>query len=185
MNERDTVLALTRLAFLDAIILSLLSVQSVLPFVFLVMLWLAPIVFALEITLVPHRIAWVSGLVVPALALALLGLDIGLWASVYFVLGATLGMAWRLRLPWIARQIGLSVVFVLTVAAIFVIFGKLVRIDWKEISAVLEKINQIGVVPVLPAMIVGFVLWAIILSVAMDRLLQRVLRQISMEPSSL
>lgn len=181
MNEREVIVSLTRVAFLDAIILSLLSVQSVMPFVFLMLLWLIPLVFALEIYLVPIRVVWISALVVSVLALALLGVSIGFWAVVYVTLGITLGTCRRFRLPWFVRSISLGLACAVAMAVVFLIFGKLSQTSWQEVVVILEDVDRISYVPIIPALTAGFLLWVIMLSVSMDWFFWRLLRQMSIE----
>lgn len=183
MNERALITALTQIAMLNAIILSFLGIQFIIPFAFILLLWIVPTIFALEIILgdVPWQLAFLSGLVLLALAFTLFGLDVGLWTIVYLLVGSLSGWGQRFGLHWSIRLLSTTLAFALLLVAMIAVLGWLVQIEWQEIKEILENLNQFNPLPTLaliPAMGIGLVTWAIMLSVGVEWFLSRVLRHL-------
>ena len=177
MNERMRVASLTRMAFLNAIIISFLSMQFVMPAAFVLLLALVPVIFALAFAEVSAVTATLSSFALILISSLLFGLDVGLWTLVYGLVGLVLGMSWRLHLPWGLRLAGTSLAFATGLAAAVALFAWISRVSWQDVGNLLSRVDIRGFVPLLPAAAVGLTAWSVAMAATADRILGRVLRQ--------
>lgn len=178
MTERAQVVASTQMAMLNAIILSLLSIQFIVPFAFILLIWIVPTIIALQVYHVPLKLMLLSGLVIIGLSFILFGIDVGFWMVVYISAGSVLGISRKLNYHWSFRLLSVAFAFTVSLLAIMIIFGWLTQISWQEIQNVLAKLSLFNQIPLLPAMVGGLITWTVIISVVVDWFLSRVLRQL-------
>ena len=103
MNERTRLMVLTRMALLNGVVLTLLSLQFVSPPAFFLLLWIAPAVFGIEASLTPLPLTLVSSLLIVVIAGGLFGLAIGVSAALFVLVGMVAGTTRRWRWIGIAR----------------------------------------------------------------------------------
>ena len=178
MNDRVQILRLTQIAFLNALILSFLGIQFVIPFASIALLLVIPVIFALQVYHVPIKIAFISGLAIVILSFVLYGVILCIWSLTYFVLGITLGWSYRNRIPFGYRLFLVSLVFYVSILGIMIIFGRMANITWEYISDTIKNQQLLQQVPLIPIMGIGLMGWAILNSFGTDRILYRVLHQL-------
>jgi hypothetical protein len=178
VTERDWILALTRVAFLDAVVFSFLSIQFVMPPTFVILLWVVPTVFALQAYHVPLRLTGSSGVLVVLMSSVVFGIAIGIWTWIYFMAGCVLGVGRRYHLPLVLRLLTTAMTFATCLFASVIVFGWLANISWQEISAALVLLPAPDQIPILPCMIVGLALWSMLLSLGTESSLARILRHL-------
>lgn len=110
--EKRRLTALTLVAALDAIMLTLISAQFVAPPVFIALLCVVPVIFSLQVLWAPLWVALESGALVTLVALALYGPVIGVWVAAYVITGLISGLGRKLRLPAPLRVVALTVTLV-------------------------------------------------------------------------
>lgn len=178
MKDRDQILGLTQVAFLNALILSFLGVQFIIPFTSIVLLVVIPVIFALQVYHVAIRVAFLSSLTVVILSSILFGVVLGFWTLVYFVLGMALGWGFRKRLPFGLRLFLVGLLFCISLILLMVAFGWMADITWTEILMAVSRYELFNQVPLIPLMGLGLVGWAFINTFGADRILGRVLHQL-------
>ena len=178
MNDRAQILGLTQIAFLNALILSFLGVQFVIPFASIVLLLVIPVIFALQVYHVAIRVAFLSGLSVVVLSTILFGVVLGIWTLVYFVLGIALGWGRRNRLPSALRLFLVSLLFCVAIIAIMFAFGWMANITWVGITGTLAHYQLLNRLPLIPLIGLGLAGWALLNTLGADQILSRVLRQL-------
>lgn len=178
MNDRDRILALTQIAFLNALILSFLGVQFVIPFASIVFLVVIPVIFALQVYHVAIRVTFLSGMTVIMLSSILFGIVLGFWTLVYFVLGLALGWGCRKRMPTVIRVFLVSLLFCISLIVLIIAFGWMADITWTEISVAVSRYELLNQFPLIPLMVLGLVGWAFLNTFGADRILSRVLQQL-------
>jgi hypothetical protein len=141
MRERLAVVSLTRLAFLNALALSFLSLQYVFPASFLVSLWVIPVVFALEIILCGPRDFLLSAVLMAGLGFIFFGLPTGCWTIVYLAIGGVIGLLYRHKIPWFFRILLGILAYGLALTGIVAIFLILLGLTTVDISALAEQIS--------------------------------------------
>ena len=163
MNNRDQILALTRLAFLNAIFLAAMSVQFVIPPLFLIFLWLLPALFAIQAYYAPMRLVALSAFMVALLSFSLLGFTGGLWSLVYAWVGVALAVSWR-RGQWGRRILVTGLALFAALLAAIVIMAWLVQVTWLDAVAIAARLSLMPPDRLLPAAIVALFIWSLILA---------------------
>lgn len=134
MHDTDRVLALTEAAMYCALAISLLSLQFVIPVLFVVMVWLIPVVFAVTAVRLPLRIAVTVCVLIVILSLGVFGPVTGAWAVFYAVFGMCSGWLHRLQI-WIVVQICcLTLVFAVLCAVLVALYAELANLSLAEIQ---------------------------------------------------
>lgn len=178
MSERDLLRALTNVAVLNAVVLSLVAIQFVLPFAVLLSLWLVPSVIALKWYFAPPRVALVSSVILLVFASILFGPDIGLWTAIFIPVGSIAGLLYRASLPPLVRGGLIALTFVVLLLALVWFVVWLTSVDWRAFLQAFEDLTPFTTLPLLPALGIGFALLTIVLGLAVDWLLSRILRQL-------
>lgn len=178
MNERAQIAVLVKIAFLNAIILSFLSVQFVMPAMFLLFLAFLPVVFALMFYYAPARMAILGTLALTIIASVLFTPYTGLWTLLYGLVGTVLGLAWRLGFPWPLRLAGTILTFAISLGGIIALFMRVTQIGWQELRGVVEQVGIPGQFPLTSVIAVGLVTWAAALGIVANWTLGRVLGQL-------
>jgi hypothetical protein len=178
MNNRDQILGLTRVAFLNALILSFLGIQFVFPFASIFLLVVIPVIFALQVYHVSIRLAFLSNFTLVLFSSILFGIVLGIWTIVYFVLGMVLGWSFRNQIKFILRISLVSLLFCISLITLMFAFGWIANITWEEISEVIGKYELLNQYPLIPFMVLGLMVWGFLNSLGADRILSRVLKQI-------
>jgi hypothetical protein len=180
MNDRRQVLALTQAAFLNALILSFLSLQFVLPPIFILLLWVLPTIFALEVYNLPAKIAVLSNVIVLAIAFILFGPTLGFWALVYLLVGGGVALQRQWHLPWVVR-LPITIVFLtLALLGVTLAMGWVAQINWTEAGNLIKSVGMQQLLSV-PVILLGLGGWAAILSLSIDKTLSKVLEYLSAE----
>jgi hypothetical protein len=176
MSQRERLLRLTRIAFLDGLALSLLSLQFVVPPLLVVMLVIVPAVIALQIYHAPDGFTFLSLLVLVLAAYVLYGPVSAVWTAVYAVIGAAMGLARRAKAPYAARLLVEGPLCVAGIAAAAFTFAALAGMRWADLAAFLSPLpwlrQYFG-----PLFAAGVLAWGLISSAGSDAFLQRVLNQ--------
>lgn len=178
MNDRTLILNLTQVAFLNALILSLLGIQFIFPFASVVLLIIVPVVFALQIYHRAIKISILSGLLVVLLSSILFGVIMGLWTLVYLILGIALGLGFQYRIPLGLRFGLVGSLFSVSLAIIILVLGWLAGINVLDITAMLSRYGLSNRVPLAVLIGIGLIGWAFMTALGSDRILSRVLSQI-------
>jgi hypothetical protein len=178
VNYRDKILGLTQIAFLNALILSFLGVQFVIPFASIVLLIVIPVIFALQVYHVAIRLVFLSGLTVVILSSILFGVVLGIWNLVYFALGIALGWSCRKRIPIGLRLFMVSLLFCISLIVLIVAFGWMADINWADITIAITRYKPLNQLPLIPVMGIGLLGWAFLNTFGADRILSRVLKQL-------
>jgi hypothetical protein len=183
MTDRNQMLALTQVAFLSALILSLVSIQFVLPFSFVLLLLIVPVIFALQTYHVGIPTSLLSGLMVVFLSFAVFGIAIGLWTFLYYLAGNILGIGQRYRFPWLLRILSNTFAFSTSLCTILLAFGWLTHISWQDITNSLSSYPMLNSIIGIRFLFTGMIVSALLASVVADNFLTRVLRQLYLRPS--
>jgi hypothetical protein len=178
MNDREKVLTLNRIAFLDALIFSFLGIQFVIPLAFILLLIIIPTIIALQFYHMPIKHALLSGLLLLVLTFALFGISIALWELLYFVVGGAIGIGWRFHIHILLRLLLATIVFVISLLVIAFSFGALAQVSWQDIISLMARYPWALQVPWIPIILVGLSIWAMLLSLGVENLLSRVLKQL-------
>lgn len=178
MNDREIILTLNHIAFLDALIFSFLGIQFVFPPVFILLLVIIPTIIALQFYHMPVKYALLSEFLLIVLTMALFGISIALWELLYFGVGAAIGIGWRFHFHILLRLLVATVVFVICLAMIVISFGALAQVSWRDIISSMAQYPWLLQVPWIPITLVGFAVWAIFMSLGVENLLSRVLKQL-------
>jgi hypothetical protein len=178
MNDREKIFTLNRIAFLDALIFSFLGIQFVIPLAFVLMLVVIPTIIALQFFHMSLKYALLSGLLLLALTFALFGISIGLWGLLYFVVGGVIGLGWRFHIHILLRLLLATIVFVISMIVIVFSFGALAQVSWRDIISSMAQYPWLLQVPWIPIILVGLSVWALLMSLGVENLLSRVLKQL-------
>ena len=181
MNEREKVLNLNRIAFLDALILSFLGFQFVIPLAFILLLIIIPTIIALQFYHIPLNQAVLSGLVLIVLVFFLFGFSVALWELLYFVVGGAIGFSRRFRIHIIFRLLLATLLFGICMGMIVVSFGLLAQITWQDIMSEMVNYPLLFQLPWIPIFLMGLFVWAFLLSLGVENLFSRVLTQLYVE----
>jgi len=142
------------------------------------MLLLLPVVFILQTYISQIRHVFLSGALVLGISLSIYGVGIFSWAVVYWFVGIVGGSLWKANLAKIWRMIMGMISYISCFAALILIFGWLVELDWKEIMVTYDKmVSGINVSFVVTAGI-GIFVWGLFLSILADWLVGRILKQV-------
>jgi len=182
MNDRDRLLLLTRIAFLNAIILSFLAVQFVISPIYIVFLVLIPVTFGLQIYHASLGKAALSFILVITLAFLLFGIVVGYWALIYAIIGCGLGLARKYRLPYWLRLPMISTTYFLSITGILYTFGRFANISWDDLMAVISGYLPLEGVQIFSMLSIGLFFWSLLNTIGSEQLISRVLR--SIYPSS-
>jgi hypothetical protein len=178
MSDREQVLALSRIAFLDALILSFLAIQFVVPLMMIFLLFVIPTIIALQFYHLPFRYALISGILLCLLTLAFFGLPIALWELLYFIVGAAVGLGRRIHVHMAFRLLFATIAFAVTLFLITLVFGAFARVSWQNAMGLLERISWPFQLPWPWIILVGILVWATLLSLGVEGLLSRILKQL-------
>jgi hypothetical protein len=178
VNDRDQILGLTRVAFLNALILSFLGIQFVIPFASIFLLVVIPVIFALQVYRVEIRVVFLSSLTVIIFSSILFGIVLGIWTLVYFVLGIALGWSCRKQIHLGLRLSLVSFLFCISLIILVLTFGWIAEISWADITGVIGRYELLNQYPLIPLMGLGLVVWGFLNALGADRILSRVLKQI-------
>jgi hypothetical protein len=178
MNDREKVLTLNRIAFLDALILSFLGIQFVIPLAFILLLVIIPTITALQFYHIPLKHALLSGLLLIVFTFALFGISIALWEFLYFVVGGAIGIGRRFRMHILFRLLLATIAFVISLAMILLSFGILAQVSWQDIISSMAQYPFLMRFPWFPIFLLGLFFLAIFLSLGVENLFSRVLKQL-------
>jgi hypothetical protein len=179
MNQVQTLISLTRVAFLNAIVLSLLGIQFLIPPSFIVMLLLVPMVYLLQMYTSSFRHVFLSCVLMLALTLSLYGVGIFAWTAFYSLVGVTSGLAIKMGFVKPLRVIIIAIAYITSFALFIAGLSRLIGLEWQEIAMKYDKLTLGIDISFTSMFVVGIVFWGIALSLCIDWLVQRVLRQIS------
>lgn len=178
MNDEKRLLSLTRIAFLNAIILSLLSIQFLVPPTFIILLLLIPVIFTLQ-TYISHL--WhiiLSFAVILLISLSVYGIGIFSWTIFYGLVGILSGIILKMNLVRVGRVIITATLYVVSFLVLVIGFGRLVKINWNEIIVKYDTIMSGASFNFVTTLAIGFFIWGVILSVLADLLVVRILKQV-------
>lgn len=178
MNDREKILTLNRIAFLDALILSFLGIQFVIPLVFILLLVIIPTIIALQFYHIDFKYALLSGLVLIVFTFALFGISIALWEFLYFVVGGAIGLSRRVKIHILVRLLIATIVFVVSLIMVFLGLGILAQVSWQDIISSTTQYPLLVQFPWIPIFLLGLFFLAILLSLGVENLLSRVLKQL-------
>lgn len=178
MNAREKILILTRIAFLYALILAVLSVQLVIPFSAVLWLIIIPAIIGLAVYHTPSGIMFFSLLILVGLSFILFGIVVVTWMLIYSMPGILIGAAWRSHLMPFARRLFLLLAYWLGVALALLIFSWMAQFSFQEIYNLLTSYPyQIRNI-VYAVLAFGFVFWGIINTISLDTFFSRIIGQL-------
>ena len=140
-STRDWLISLSRLSMLNAIALTLLGIQFLLPPAMIALIVLVPAIFALETRLVSIHLLPISGLLAIILSLLFFGLDMGIWTLVYFVLGFTCGIAQRIPLRRVVRVLLNGIACAVLVGGTVFLFASIAQLNLTAIILAISNLN--------------------------------------------
>ncbi|MBA3531034.1 MAG: hypothetical protein H0T73_03825 [Ardenticatenales bacterium] len=181
MSDHDLIAALTRKAFLNAIILSLLTIQFILPFAFVIFLWLIPPIFALEVEKNSWHLTLLSGLALLTLGLFLFGVYDSLWLALYILMGLIAGIGRRFHFHWLVRLGFTSLSFTLLLLTLILLFSRIAQLDWQQVQQSMGQIALFQTLPLLPVLVVGIISWMIAVAAAVEWFLSRVSQNLALD----
>jgi hypothetical protein len=183
VSDRNHILALTQVSFLSALILSIVSIQFVLPFSFVLLLLIVPVIFALQTYHVRILTSLVSGLAVVILSFALFGIAVGLWTFIYYLAGTMLGLGQKYRFPLLVRILSNTLAYSAALCTILLIFMWIARLGWQEITNLLALYPLLNPIVSIQVLFIGMIISALLVSLVADSFLSRVLHQLYLRPS--
>lgn len=125
----------------SAIGLSLLMLQFTFPPLFIVMIWLVPVVFGTGAARLPARVTLMVCLWTVVVAGVMLGFSTGLWALAYALHGTLSGCMLKRRV-WLPVRLIISTAAFVALAVAFVwLIGFLAGISWHDITTSLDNIT--------------------------------------------
>lgn len=178
MTTRTYFLGLTRLAFLDAIVIILLSLQFVfIPFL-LVNIIIVPTIFALQIFYISPKYWFLSSVILIIFSSVCLGLDTGFWTSIYFLLGLILGICKATRVPNPISILTATITFSFSIIGAIDIFRKFARINLEDLFPLVNKIPAQLLVLVIWILIAGLFIWALISCITANSFFRKIINQL-------
>jgi hypothetical protein len=155
---------------LNALALTLLSIQFIAPPAMVALIVVVPALYALQVRLLPASLWPLAGLTGLLLALLLFGPDTAIWALVYMLLGLVCGVGQRLSWPRVGLILLTGLACTLALAGLVLLFGALVRLDWNALRTGLAQIAApLGVeLPLLPLAAGALSLWALLIAVGVE-----------------
>jgi hypothetical protein len=139
MNQRPFILSLTRIAFLNALALSFLSIQYVLIFSFLISIWIIPVIFALEIILTETKYFALSVVFMLVCSIVIFGISTGCWVMVYFFIGGIIGELYRKKFHKVIRVLLGMIVYAVSIVGLVTTFTTLVGVKVSDLDLLAEK----------------------------------------------
>lgn len=184
--ERRQLLALTRLALLNGVALTLISAQFLSPPVFVIMLGAIPTIFAVGALLASPAAVALSGLAVVTLATLFFGPLIGAWMALYVIIGGTLGIARRWRWPAVWRVMAAAGAAAASLAALIATFLWFAGLRLSDLLALSPPPTAALPVPIpIPALLgIGFAGLAALIAVTIDRFVARVVGRANLQPAT-
>lgn len=171
MSHQTWLTALARLSMLNAIALSLLGIQFLMPLAMIALIVILPAIFALQARLLPAKLWPLAGFSTLILALLFFGLDLGAWVLVYLILGMTCGLAQRIGWRRPVRVLLAGLVCAILLASVVLLFAWLVRLDWTAIASYLASLGSLTNRLPLPMFgLVGLLVWAMATGLGVDLL---------------
>jgi hypothetical protein len=122
MNERRYLTLLTQIALFDAVVLFLISLQFVSPPLFVILLWLASVVFAVEACITPLPLTLLSSALMLTVTIAAFGPLVGIWSLVYIATGLVAGLLRRWRWPLLVRLPLAGIAFCGSIVGVFALY---------------------------------------------------------------
>ena len=181
MSTRLYFLGLTRLAFLDAMVLILMSFQLIAPPLIVVNIIVVPSIFALQIYYISLRSWLFSGLALLLIISAGFGVDSGAWTTVFLMLGLVYGVCNKFHIPVFFNVLSAVVVFTISIVGVFELLRRFARISWEEIIQLANTIPVQLITPLLYTIIVGLAIWGLISCIVGNRFFRRVIKQLEGE----
>jgi hypothetical protein len=178
MSTRSYFLGLTRLAFLDAMALILMSLQFIVPPMIVVNIIVVPAIYALQVYYISIRAWLLSGFGLLLITSAGFGLDSGTWTAVFLLMGFIYGIGSKLHIPKVIRVLVAVAVFALFIIGIFELLRKFASISWDEIMQLAYAIPEFLRTPLLWSFIVGLLVWGLISCTAANGFFGRVIKQL-------
>lgn len=180
IDERQQILALTQIAFLNAVFLSAMSVQFFIPFMFLLFLWILPAIFALQIQLSPARLVITSIIIMLFFCLAIFGFSIVLWSLIYAWIGVALAISWRYN-SWVFRLFLTSLAFALGLILAIIGLGWLGQLSLWDLVASVRQWSNIESLSFTLGIFVSLIIWSGILSICVNWFFLQIKRHVDTE----
>lgn len=185
MEEKIRLLSLTRISFLNALVFSLLALQYIMPLSVLIMIWVLPVIFALEIFYVSPRVVFANSIGLFVVSL-LLGFDVLIWTLVYFVVGLVLGFIWRAKMAIVIRFLVTGLAFTVALFGLIGLFAFIAGLRtawWGELSTMGSSLGVFNLPPVSPlvTLTAGGIVVIMFLSVWTNSFFGKILRHLETE----
>ena len=151
---------------LNAIALSLMGIQFLLPVALIALITIVPAIFALEVRLLPKNLWPLFGMSALLLSLLMFGLDIGLWTLVYLVLGMVYGL--NLKLGWgrLIRVLTTGIACATLLGGVAFFLAWIIQLDWAMLmtytSATMDE------APLLLIGIGGLIIWGLATAIGIE-----------------
>ena len=178
MNPEHTLLSLTRVAFLNAMVLSLLGIQFLIPPSFMVMLLLVPMIFSLQMYISSFRHVFLSCVFLLVLTLSLYGIGIFSWTIFYSLVGIAGGFTMKKGFSKALRVFMIAFAYITSFALFVMGLGALIGLKWDEIMVEYHVITQRTNLNFMIILSLGIIIWGLILSFCVDWLVLRILKQV-------
>ena len=170
MMERKLLQSLTQLAIMNGIALSLIGLQSIIPFSFVLFIVLISLVFAVQAYYASGASVLLSGIAFVSGTFLMFGVVPGCWACVYVVFGIGCGALRKARIPYPLRLLGCSITSALLLGLLLWVFAGLAGYQ-------LESLQELPY-PVPHFVVAAGVVAALLVATATDLLLSRVLQHL-------
>jgi hypothetical protein len=178
LSERERILSLTTVAFLDAIILSLLGIQFVIPVSFVALLVLIPVIYGLQVYRIPLGLSLSSGLTLIIIGTGFFGIAVGTWMGLYVVVGLVVGLGRRSLSSKAGRILISTAAFTLGLSGIGLLFTLWAKLDFTEVMSVLERVPLLPPVFILSFFGFTIVTWSFIMSLGVESILSKIISQL-------
>ena len=179
MKERTFLIVLTRMALLNGVVLTLLSLQFVSPPAFFLLLWIAPAVFGIEASLTPLPLTLLSCLLVVAIASGLFGLAMGISAALFVLVGTVAGTTRRWRWIGIGRVTASMVALICGFGGFAAAAFWLANVSPTSLLATLQSgLGATDLATFVAVLGGGFALLMLVLATLIEGLIGRVMRRL-------
>ena len=180
MNDRYWILTLTRIAFLDSLILCLLCIQFVFQPFLVLLLAVIPAVIALTFTGTSTSTSLLSLIILTFIIFALFGITNGVWMVVYAAAGTVLGWTNRVHLNHPLRLTLVMITYLAAMITAGILFFAIAGIGLNDATNVLAVFPTAIRSVILPLFALSFIVWAILNSLGADVFLTRAIRQLNL-----
>ena len=152
ISEHDRIFALTKIAALNALILSLLVLQLLFPLLLVPFLCLLPTFFAIQIFSAHLADSGLSALAIALTTTLFFGFDLAVWVIVYLCIGVALAVSHKVFVWLWPQLLSITLTYGLLLFTMFSVANRLAQIEW---DTWFRMMAQLGLWQLTPEMISG------------------------------